>query len=243
MAFVAPRTWRVLQHDFREANANCCRGSGRPLTVDLRGGTLRSHNNLKGSIVRFIVGEMPKNDEFNVEDFIEIVEPSKSTFQSIGAALSLILGLLFFALWQLSGVFQGVDLSVKIIFVFVATMLLAIPIHEIFHAIVYPLDDTENMVFGFWPDMAAFYAAYDGELTRDRWLVVYLAPFVLMSVLPLLLHWTFGIASSWLAMLSIINAAYASGDLIATYFICSQVPRDAYIQNNGWTTYWRVKEE
>ncbi len=118
-------------------------------------------------------------------------------------------------------------------------ILLLIPIHELFHAVVYPLADHKKIVIGLEPKMGVFFAMYYGPLSRNRWLLVYLLPFLLISILPLVLIAFIAIPHWWL-LASIFNAGFAAGDLFGFYLILRQVPVHSVVMQDGWDTYWQV---
>lgn len=130
---------------------------------------------------------------------------------------------------------------------FFAALVLSIPalvvVHELLHAVVHPgAGRSAATVLGAWPRRLLFYAHYAGSLSRDRYLAVFAMPFLLISVLPLIIAAT-GLlppaAAFWAAWFSIWNAMFACGDCIGFALLLFQVPRAAMVQNQSWSTYWR----
>jgi glucose uptake protein GlcU len=80
---------------------------------------------------------------------------------------------------------------------------------------------------GVWPSRGVFYAHYDGEISRNR--------FVLMVAL----FWAVGRVYLWLAFVALVNGIASSFDLIVLVICTSQVPGWAVLRNRGWDTYWR----
>lgn len=116
-------------------------------------------------------------------------------------------------------------------------------IHELVHAACHPRAGlTPKSIVGYWPSRCLFYAHYDGELPRNRLLVILLMPLLVLSVLPLLGAVVFQTASGWVAFLSILNAASACGDLLAAGMFAWQIPAGGILRNQGWRTYWRLPE-
>src|SRR5690606_17377367 len=61
-------------------------------------------------------------------------------------------------------------------------------VHELIHAAVHPRWGLSRAsVIGAWPSKLLFYAHYSGPLSRDRFLAVFIAPFVAITLVPLLL--------------------------------------------------------
>ncbi|MFG6149275.1 DUF3267 domain-containing protein [Halobacillus sp. B23F22_1] len=81
------------------------------------------------------------------------------------------------------------------------------------------------------------------SITKSRFLLIALAPFLILSiVLPLILG-TFGLLTSTFKLLIIINAAASSVDLFSSTIAAIQVPNQARIINNGVRSYWKKGEE
>lgn len=188
--------------------------------------------------MKFIVGEIPSNPHQNFEKFIRLREPEKSKFMQIVSLIQIGLWGVFFFVWLM--------VEPKITSYFTRTsfvgylliLLIIFPVHEILHGIFYPIKNHKKIIFGCWPKMGAFYALYEGQLTRSRWLIVYMMPFALISVIPVLVAlYTF--VPPWLVIASILNAGFAAGDIAAIAMIIYQVPKKAVIVQNGWDTYWK----
>jgi hypothetical protein len=112
--------------------------------------------------------------------------------------------------------------------------------HELAHAVALPSGGlTEATTLGFWPRTATPYVSYEGELSRNRQIVVGLTPFLVLSVVPIAIGLCFSIAPLWLVALSAVNAFGASGDLIGAGLIALQVPASGIVRNKGLDTWWR----
>ncbi len=118
-----------------------------------------------------------------------------------------------------------------------------IVVHEAIHLCLHPKQAwSKNSVVGVMFKPFVFYAQYLGQLSRNRFLAVLLAPFLVLTVLPLLAAVFVGVPSSlgiWLALTSSVNALAACADLLGAALCFRQIPTDAVIRNNGWKTYWR----
>lgn len=119
-------------------------------------------------------------------------------------------------------------------------LLAAIPLalyfmaHEFVHALAAPgFGLTERSVVGVWPAGGVAYAYYEGEMSRERLIVVLLMPFTLLSLLPLAVAAVFGFNLPILAAISVINALGSYVDLFnaADFFI--RIPRGARVRLAG----------
>jgi hypothetical protein len=98
---------------------------------------------------------------------------------------------------------------------------------------------TDKTLVGAWLSHALFYAYYEGELSRERFLVILAAPTLALTVLPLLVLAGASLDSPFLGGIALANAAGAAGDMVGMWIVLAQIPRGAIVRNNGWRTYWR----
>ncbi|WP_074949322.1 DUF3267 domain-containing protein [Alicyclobacillus macrosporangiidus] len=117
-----------------------------------------------------------------------------------------------------------------------------IPVHEFLHAVMFPARlASDHVMFGFWPKAFVFYAHYDGVLTRRRFIGVFLAPLLVISVLPLVLLKLFAIHHQSLVLTcALVNAFCSAGDVLGVALILFQLPRKTMLRNQGFRTYWKV---
>ena len=184
---------------------------------------------------------MPSSPSPSPGDYHPVREPDAKTFEVIGTGAFSVLIVVASAAWHLSVDVRWSDgIAWRIVQIgFVAAVLL--PVHELSHAVCYPNSPGEDVVIGFSRRLGMFYAGFNGEISRTRSTVVYLFPFLVLSILPFLVALSFDLDSEWLALCSIINAGFSGADLYSAALIISQVPRGASVRNNGWNTYWRFQ--
>ncbi len=96
-----------------------------------------------------------------------------------------------------------------------------------------------HSILGLWPSRMVFYAHYDGELTRDRFIAILMTPFVVISLFPLLIGAVCHYASWTMAFVSTVNTLLACGDLLGAGMVFFQIPKGTTVRNQGWKTYWR----
>jgi hypothetical protein len=127
--------------------------------------------------------------------------------------------------WRLYGPFVG--------------LAFLIPVHELIHAVAYPrFGLTSDVLIGVWPSKLLCYAVTTAAVWRNQILLVYLLPFALLSLLPLVICRTFGIVSPFWFVISVVNGLASAGDLVCMALIAWQVPREAVVRNRGWNTWW-----
>jgi hypothetical protein len=196
---------------------------------------------LRHSPLKFRIGEMPSSPSPGPGDYHPVREPDAKTFEVIATSGFAVLIVVASAAWHLSVDVQwGDGFAWRIVQIgFVAAVL--VPVHELSHAVCYPNSPGEDVVIGFSRRLGMFYAGFNGEISRTRSTVVYLFPFLVLSILPFLVALSFDFDSEWLALFSIINAGFSGADLYSAALVISQVPRGASVRNSGWNTYWRFQ--
>ena len=184
-------------------------------------------------------GAVPEDPDFHPENegWSPIREPGPLAIQFIALPVAMVVvGLLvgLLAMVWPSGSVSGS------IWLLLALAILLIPIHEILHAVCFPGGlPSPHTIIGIWLSRILFYAHYEGVMTRTRFLVTFAMPFLVLSILPIMLVGLLRWPSLELAALSIVNGAAASGDIIGIILVGLQVPASASVRNRGWRTYWR----
>jgi hypothetical protein len=115
-----------------------------------------------------------------------------------------------------------------------------IPVHELIHALAHPnWGRSAQSSLGLWPRTLLFYAHYSGEWPRRRFVACLLAPFVALSICPLVWAWIFGAKHGLAVVVSLLNTLLSCGDLAGALMVVVQVPREAIVRNQGYYTWWR----
>jgi hypothetical protein len=83
-------------------------------------------------------------------------------------------------------------------------------------------------------------------MSRNRFLLVALAPYLILGLLPLGLLALPG-AALWssgtvliLAVVSLLGSVLACGDMVGVILLLFQIPSAAIVRNKGWHTYWKL---
>lgn len=190
--------------------------------------------------MRFQFGPVPSSPDFVPdEQWKSLREPSPWLAQLLGLPVGIVaagvIGLLWFTVTPL-GRISGEPNPLLLL----ASLCGVAIVHELLHAAVTPAAGlSSRTIIGFWPSRLAFYAHYDGELSRTRFIAIMLMPFLVISVLPLVIAAIVQCTTFWLAFISTLNALFACVDLLGTGFVLAQIPANATIRNQGWRTYWR----
>jgi hypothetical protein len=146
--------------------------------------------------------------------------------------------------WHTIGIPQQGQPAGVVLALFLSLIAL-IAVHELLHAMVHPgWGCSSATIIGLWLRHFLFYAHYEGPLSRDRFLAVFLMPLLIITLLPLALAAVGLVPEPWLfplAWFSTWNALFSCGDLIGFALIVTQIPRAAIVQNRGWRTYWQPR--
>lgn len=126
------------------------------------------------------------------------------------------------------------------------TMVLSVPAHELLHLVWHPrFGLSSGSVIVVWLRRLRFGVYYEGEMSRTRWLLMRITPFVVLSLLPTLLFilfpnaaWGFRLETS-LAILLLVNGLGSGGDVVAMLVILFQIPAAARLGFFRGRAYWQ----
>ena len=200
--------------------------------------------------VKFHWGAIPEDDFDPDETWRAIREPDPIRMQLIATPIGIGLLAIFLFLWPQATELRPISIAKEGRILFVIATIFSIPlliiVHELLHAAAHPRYGlSPESIIGVWPQRLLFYAHFCGELSRNRFLVVFAMPFVAISVFPLVLAWLgllSPLVSSIFAWFSIWNALFACGDALGFFLILWQVPAHSIVRNKGWRTYWKTAE-
>lgn len=199
--------------------------------------------------MRFRLGSVPDDVEFDpgVGGWARLKEPGFGWLMLMVLPVSVLLVATLGSAWAVvlrmhgapSAVEGGMTLAIDgLLLLGCAAIVLG---HEVIHLLALPhLGLTKDTVLGFWPQMLTPYVSYEGETSRARQIAVGLAPFLALSVAPLLVGAVSGWAPLWVVAVSLLNGLGASADLVGVAFVVWQVPRHGRVRSKGLATWWRT---
>lgn len=115
-------------------------------------------------------------------------------------------------------------------------------VHEMLHVAVHPRSGrSPHSILGFGPSVG-FYGHYSGEMTRNRFVAILLAPLFVISLVPPLVAAVAQVASGWAAFISAFNAFCACADILDAGLVLFRIPATAIVRQQGLRTYWRERE-
>jgi len=194
--------------------------------------------------MRFIFGAMPQDPEFDPKNqgWTSLREPGPGKIQLIAIVMAVFVGLLLQLLFWLAGADVSPLQNIRNVPIGLGIMLGIIPIHELLHLLCFPcFGISENSIIGFWLRMFGAYVYYDGELSRNRAILISACPFMVLSIIPLLGSFVMLNISMLVVAVSYLNGLLCGADLISIFLLVKQVPSGAVVRNNGLHSYWRKR--
>ena len=175
--------------------------------------------------MRFHVGKVPPNDEFQPQrdGWRRMQEPGELAFFA-QATLTGIVSAIAFSVWigslpstaanSGSIVIKPGDLTLSTIMLGIGAVLggfvVLIIVHESIHLLAHPKNGlSRNSIVGILPTRGAFYAFYDGQMTRNRFVLMAAAPFIFISVVPAVVFTLIGQPPVWLGLFILANALFS----------------------------------
>ena len=198
--------------------------------------------------MRFHLGEIPDSPDFIPDESWQLCEDkSLSVWAWQLKALPIaifnmaIILLAWFLLIDLRSLLQNISFPLPV-GIYLPCLIGILAIHELIHAAAHPKAGmSKRTTIGFWPSRMFLYAFYDGELTRERFLVILALPLIILSILPILIASILDINKFILVYITTLNAFLACGDMLAISETL-KIPAGAIIRNKKFDTHWKRKE-
>ena len=194
-------------------------------------------------MTKFRFGAVPEDAKFDpeAEGWRSIREPNVYIYQLLAMPIGIVVCMALVVSFKFLGFLE----SIRFYFYSLGweeavAALIVMIVHEIVHGLTHPgWGLSSRTTLGIWPSKLVFFAHYEGEMERNRFLVVFLAPFLVLSMLPLLFAWATAVRSDWIPFVSVLNAAFASGDLLGFMLLGAQIPANTLVRNKGYLSYWK----
>ncbi|UNC93854.1 DUF3267 domain-containing protein [Candidatus Contubernalis alkalaceticus] len=120
----------------------------------------------------------------------------------------------------------------------IISLVFVIIFHELLHLMFIPnfMSSTKTYV-----GLALFggFVYTEEEIEKSRFKLITVAPFLIVSIILPIILGLFGILTSPLKLLILLNATASSVDMLSLLFVIMQVPNKAMLKNNGPKTYWK----
>jgi len=134
--------------------------------------------------------------------------------------------------------FTSGGISITINFSVILGIVLLLIIHELLHLMFIPnFMKSEKTSVGL--TLFGGFVVTEEEISKSRYMFITIAPFMILSIFFPLIFSAFGLLTTTLKFLIILNSLGSSVDLLNLLLIMKQVPKNATIKCNGPNTYWK----
>lgn len=128
--------------------------------------------------------------------------------------------------------------SIDLIFIIGLFMLLVL--HECIHLVLVP-NFTKSKKTYMGITFFGGFVATEEEIKKGRFILITIAPYFIISIILPIILGVFGLLTTGLKFLIILNAMASSVDILTLFLVLTQVPNKATLVSNGQKTYWKVK--
>lgn len=180
---------------------------------------------------------------YQATQFKESENINKIFLQGLLLGLPLFLIMVFIVIYRLFTMDYVQDWNFHWFAIIVSIFLMypLIIVHEIIHALVFPINARKEI----WNylDQGTMFVYCEEKLSRLRFIAMCLAPVIVLGILPFLLWYfiapilTLEFSVCWLLM-SFSMTISAVGDFVNVFNTIRQVPKGAKIFNYGFHSFW-----
>ncbi|MFC3882378.1 DUF3267 domain-containing protein [Bacillus songklensis] len=133
------------------------------------------------------------------------------------------------------------SISITIHLGFIIWFILLLIVHELLHLLFIPnFSQSKNTFIGL--TLFGGYVYTEDELSKSRYIMITIAPFVIISIIMPITLAAFGLLTPLMKFLILVNSMASSVDILNFLLILFQIPRNAIIKSNGTKTYWKLNK-
>jgi len=129
--------------------------------------------------------------------------------------------------------------SVTIDLRIILAIILFVVSHEMLHLIFMPNFLKSRGTFVGLNFLGGFVITEE-EISKSRYVLVTIAPFVIISVILPVILGVLGLLTSAVKFMIILNAMASSVDMLNLLLVIKQVPKNAILRNSWPRTYWKT---
>lgn len=131
---------------------------------------------------------------------------------------------------------DGISITINFNIIFLLVLLLIL--HELLHLIfISNFIKSEKTYIGL--TLFGGFVITEEEISKSRYILITIAPFMIISIILPLILTVFGLLTTTLKFLIILNSMGSSVDLLNFLLLIKQVPKNATLKSNGPNTYWK----
>jgi hypothetical protein len=119
-------------------------------------------------------------------------------------------------------------------------IILIIVLHELLHLLFIPnfIRSDKTYLGLIW---LGGFVVTEEEITKSRYIIITIAPFVIISIIAPLILGAFGLLTAPVKLFVLLNALASSVDMLNLLITIKQVPGNTVLKQNGSKTYWKEK--
>jgi Putative zincin peptidase len=152
----------------------------------------------------------------------------------------LLMGFCVAVTWRLLDT-NTLPIGVPTAFEFIVVLLVLTVVHEALHLLGFPgFGFDGHSACGVWPKGGSPFAQYLRPVSRNRFIFFTATPFVVLSLMPLVVKALGYPVSHLIAWTSVINSVGAGSDLLACALLLKDVPKNAEVIESDMGLYWKA---
>lgn len=129
------------------------------------------------------------------------------------------------------------EINILVLLAYLVIIFLLLVFHELLHAMFIPHFIKSNKIYWGLSINGGFVSTTQ-KLSRANFMVISIAPYMLMSIIMPLIIGMLGIMNGFIFFLAIFNAMASSVDVLNLILISLQTRPKSFIINNGFETYY-----
>lgn len=187
--------------------------------------------------MKFYYGE-PPDVALEVASPTPLTTISPDQFNLFGGLIGVVVGALLMVLGGgFSAIFDAMDAYE--LWQVGAALISLVVVHEFIHLIGYGgLSLSSKVCFGFHPKLYMFYTFNPVAVSKRGFILAAGLPFVVLSVVPMVLVAIGTPYQMELVALAVANAVGAGGDIFLVATVYKTVPKNCNVQSSGMGEFW-----
>ncbi len=123
----------------------------------------------------------------------------------------------------------------------ILAIIMIIVLHELIHLLFIPnfMRSDKTYVGLIW---LGGFVVTEEEITKSRYIIITIAPFVIISMIAPLILGAFGLLTTPVKLFVLLNALASSVDMLNLLTVIKQVPGNSVLRQNGAKTYWKERQ-
>lgn len=189
--------------------------------------------------MQIIKGHFPESKDFTPDSsWTKLEEPEARWANFKAIPMSLVLSILTIGFGY--PFFQITISWTELVVGMILALLIIVPLHQFMHSTSFLEDPrSERVLYGYDFKSRIVYAYYDGKMPRKNYITSLIAPFIILSILPTMVMYTFHRYMNIVMVMMIVNALFCGIDIMTAYRVIKFTPKKCIIRKKGYDTYYK----